>query len=411
MKTALIERPVYLDRLRPLIGTELIKVLVGQRRVGKSYLLLQLMEQIATADPGGQILFVNKELHEFADIRTADDLLHHVAAERRPSGRLYLLIDEIQDIAEFERALRSLQAEGGTDIYCTGSNANLLSGELATFLSGRYVEIKVFGLSYAEFLRFHGQEQGAKAFAAYLRYGGLPYLRHLPLNDQVVFDYLSNIVDAILLKDVVVRFQIRNVDFLLRLARFLADNTGSRVSARSISSFLKSQQVNVSHSLVLDYLSHLCTALLVFGCRRYDVIGKRHFEVGEKYYFEDLGIRHALVGYRGTDINRILENIVYMHLRMAGYNVSVGQMGEREIDFVCEARGERLYVQVAYQITDDTVRQREFGNLLAIRDSYPKIVVSMDEMAGGTYEGVHHLHAEAFVHRLATGASPIVDDT
>ncbi len=403
-----IERPLYLNRIEPYLGKGIIKVLVGQRRVGKSYMLFQLMDRITAADPDVQVIYINKELHEFAAVRTSEDLLSHVEKHRVNDHRLVLLIDEIQDIMDFERALRSLSALGETEIICTGSNAELLSGELATLLSGRYVEIKVYSLSYGEFLQFHGLERSRNAFSSYLRFGGLPYLRNLPLDEETVFDYLRNILDAILLKDVVGRYQIRNVDFLQRLALFLADNVGNLVSARRISAFLKSQKVNVSHNLVLDYLSHLCTAFLVFKVRRSDIVGRKIFEVGEKYYYEDLGIRNALVGYRLTDINGILENVVFMHLKIAGYEVHVGKLGDREVDFVCERHGERMYVQVAYMIPDDKVRDREFGNLLGIPDNYPKYVVSMDEPVGGSYQGIRHIHAEEFLHSLSSSPSPIV---
>jgi len=392
-----IERPLYLRRILPFVGKDIMKVLVGQRRVGKSYMLLQLMDRIAEMDPQGQQLYVDKELHEFSEIRTADDLIGYVASRRQADRKLYLFVDEIQDIDGFEKALRSLQAGGDVDIYCTGSNAKLLSGELATYLSGRYVEVKLFSLTYPEFLQFHVLERGREAFNAYLQFGGLPYLRNLPLEESVVFDYLRNILDAILLKDIVARYEIRNVNFLQRLTHFLADNVGSLVSARKISNFLKAQRVKISHNLVLDYLSHLATAFLVFRADRYDIAGKKVFEIGEKYYFEDLGLRHALVGFRATDINKILENVVYVNLRAAGYDVMVGRVGEREVDFVCARDGERLYVQVAYLIADDEIRQREFGNLLAIRDNFPKVVVSMDDVTGGSYEGIRHVHVEDFL--------------
>ena len=392
-----IERPLYLNRILPFVGKDIMKVLVGQRRVGKSYMLFQLMDRIAEKNPQGQQIYINKELHEFSHIQTADDLIAHVESRRQIERQLYLFVDEIQDIEKFENALRSFQAGGGVDIYCTGSNAKLLSGELATYLSGRYVEIKLYSLSYPEFLQFHGLERGREAFNTYLQFGGLPYLHNLALEESVVFDYLRNILDAILLKDIVARYEIRNVHFLQRLTHFLADNVGSLVSARKISDFLKAQQVKVSHNLVLDYLSHLTSAFLVFRAGRYDIVGKKIFEIGEKYYFEDLGLRHALVGFRGADINKILENVVYSNLRAAGYGVLVGRIGEREVDFVCERDGERLYVQVAYLIPDDEVRHREFGNLLAIRDNFPKVVVSMDEVTGGSYEGVRHMHIEDFL--------------
>ena len=398
MKTpTYIERPLYLQRIMPYVKKDIMKILVGQRRVGKSYLLFQLMDRISAIDPGGQQIYINKELHEFASIRQAKDLLEHIESRRKPHRRLYLFIDELQEIDGFEYALRSLQAEGNVDIFGTGSNAKLLSGELATYLSGRYVEIKVYGLTYAEFLQFHGLQRGRESLRDYMKYGGLPYLRHLTLNDSIIFDYLGNIADAIVLKDIVARYDIRNVSFLQRLMRFLADNVGSLVTARKISEYLKSQKIKVSHNLVIDYLSYLSNALLVLRANRYEIVGKKIFEIGEKYYFEDLGIRHALVGFRATDIHKILENLVFMHLKSAGYDVTVGQIGKLEVDFVCEKADKRLYVQVAYMITDDKVRDREFGNLLKIPDNFPKMVVSMDEFAGGNYQGVDHVHIEDFL--------------
>ncbi len=392
-----IERPIYLDRVMPYVQKDIIKIFVGQRRVGKSYMLFQLMDRISALDPDGQQIYINKELNEFVDIRQADDLLKYIAAHRRPKRRLTLFIDELQDIEGFENALRSLQAEGNVDIYGTGSNAKLLSGELATYLSGRYIEIKVYGLTYGEFLKFHGQEQSRESLQNYLKFGGLPYLRHLPLDDAVIFDYLRNVIDAILLKDVVSRYDIRNVTFLQRLTRFLADNVGSLVTARKISEHLKSQKIKISHNIVIDYLSYLSNAILVLPARRFDIVGKKIFEIGEKYYFEDLGIRHALVGFRAVDINKVMENIIFIHLKVAGYDVTVGRIGKQEIDFVCEKSGERIYIQAAYMISDDKVRDREFGNLLAIPDNFPKKVISMDEVAGSSYQGIEHIHLKDFL--------------
>lgn len=393
-----IARPLYLNRILPFVGKDVMKVLVGQRRVGKSFMLFQLMDHIAQMDSAGQQIYINKELHEFTEIRTSDDLIAYVDLHRLPDRKLYLFIDEVQDIEDFESALRNFQASGGIDIYCTGSNAKMLSGELATYLSGRYVEIKIYSLTYPEFLEFHGLERSQESFNLYLQFGGLPYLSNLVLEEQVVFDYLRNIFDAILLKDIVARYDIRNVNFLQRLARFLADNTGNLVSARKISNFLKAQQVTVSHNLVLDYLSYLTSALLVFRADRYDIVGKKIFEVGEKYYFEDHGLRHALVGFGIGDINKILENVVYLNLRAAGYEVKVGQLsGHKEIDFVCERGSERIYIQVAYLIPTEEVHQREFGNLLVIPDNFPKFVLSMDEINGDSYEGIQHVHVEEFL--------------
>jgi predicted AAA+ superfamily ATPase len=392
-----ITRQHYLDRIQPYIGKDIIKVITGQRRVGKSYLLFQIMDMVTASDPEAQIIYINKELYEFDFIDNHKALLAYIHSKAEERKNRYVFIDEIQDIDQFEKALRSLSAEGRYDIYCTGSNAGLLSGELATYLSGRYVEIKVFCLSYTEFLDFHKLQNNSGAFLKYVRYGGLPYLFNLKLEDDVVYDYLRNIYNTILFKDVVKRHGIRNIAFLERLTIYLADNTGSLVSAKKISDFLKSQKTNISPNVVLNYLSHLESAFFILKVRRSGIACKKIFEVGEKYYFEDLGLRHTIIGYRQADIGRILENLVFIHLKRSGYDVTVGRIRQKEIDFSCEKRGERLYVQVAYMITDQKVHDREFGNLLEIKDNFTKIVVSMDEMTGGPFKGIRHVNIRDFL--------------
>lgn len=395
-----IKRPHYLDRIAPFIDGDVIKVITGQRRVGKSYLLFQIMDEIRERHPDAQILYINKERHEFEDIRSHSDLIRYVEDRAGKQGRVYLFVDEIQEIDGFERAIRSLSADGGYDIYCTGSNATLLSGELATLLSGRYVEVRVYGLSYPEFLRFHDLPDDPDAFGKFLRYGGLPYLRHLALEDEIVFDYLINIYNTILLKDIVARHSIRNVDFLERLVEFLADNIGNLFSAKKISDFLKSQKIRTTPNSVLTYLSCLTSAFFIAKVRRSEIGGKKIFEISEKYYFEDIGLRNTIVGYSRRHIGQILENVVFTHLQSAGYRVTVGQMGPKEVDFVCDRKGERAYVQVAYLLPDQKTYDREFGNLLAVPDNHPKVVLSMDDMLDGDdHKGVRHMHVRRFLAR------------
>ena len=392
-----ITRQHYLDRIKPYIGKDIIKVITGQRRVGKSYLLFQIMDLITVSDPKGQIVYINKELYEFDFIDNYRVLLEYINDKAKGKKNCYVFIDEIQDIDQFEKALRSLSAEGGYDIYCTGSNAGLLSGDLATYLSGRYVEIKVFCLSYLEFMDFHKFQNTNDTFLKYIKYGGLPYLINLKLDDEIVYDYLRNIYNTILFKDVVKRYGIRNIAFLERLTLYLAENTGNLVSAKKISDFLKSQKTNISPNVVLNYLSHLESAFFILKVRRSEIVGKKVFEIGEKYYFEDLGLRHSMIGYRHADIGRILENLVFLHLKRSGYEITVGRIGEKEIDFSCEKGGEKLYVQAAYMITDQRVHDREFGNLLKIRDNFTKIVVSMDEVTGGNFKGIQHVNIKDFL--------------
>ncbi|MFM7103902.1 MAG: ATP-binding protein, partial [Flavobacteriales bacterium] len=346
------------------MGKSLIKVLVGQRRVGKSVLLSQLMEIIQRTEKNTQIIYINKELHEFRDIVHADDLMHYLNKNIKKRKRVALFIDEVQDIESFETALRDLVTRAQYDIYCTGNNANLLSGELATFLGGRYVEFKVFGLSYSEFLSFHSLSDSEHSFMRYLRVGGLPYLRNLPNDYSVVTEYLNSIYNTILLRDVVKRFSIRNVRFLENLVMFLADHVGSLVSSKKISDYLKSQRVNISPQVVMDYLSYLESSFLIIKVKRSGLEGKRIFDVGEKYFFEDIGLRNAIVGYNSNDIHKIMENLVYLHLRMAGYSGTVGLENNKEVDFIAQRTGEKIYIQVAYMLNHERTLAREFGILL-----------------------------------------------
>lgn len=392
-----IQRQFYLDKIKPFIGKPLIKVLIGQRRVGKSYLLLQIKDLIQEQNPDKQIVYVNKEQHEFAEIKNDSDLFNYLKNTIDENKKVALFIDEVQDIESFELVLRDLITRNNFDIYCTGSNANLLSGELATFLSGRYIEIRVHGLSYKEFLLFYNLNNTSISFNNYLKIGGLPFLINLNPVVQFANEYLKSIYNTIVLKDVVTRFNIRNVTFLENLIVFLADNIGSLFSAKKISDYLKSQKINISTQVIIDYLAYLETSFLVCKVKRADIEGKKIFEIGEKYFFEDIGIRNSIVGYNAKDIHKLLENIVYLHLRIAGYTVFVGKDGSKEIDFIAEKMGEKIYVQVAYLLTNEETIEREFGNLLSISDNYPKYVVTMDELSEiSSYKGINRIHVKDF---------------
>lgn len=397
-----IERPLYIDRIKPYIGKNLIKVLTGQRRVGKSYLMMQIRDLIRENEPGTRIIYINKELHEFSMITDNVSLLEYVNRQHARKGKVALFIDEIQDIDSFEKALRDLVTRKNFDIYCTGSNARLLSGELATLLSGRYIEIRVYGLSYPEYIIFRDIKDSAETFRTYLREGGLPFLIHMGSDVHVVNEYLNTIYNTILLKDVVARYNIRNVKFMENLVLFLAGNIGSIVSARKISEYLKSQKINISIQVVIDYLGYLESSFLIHRVRRSGIMGKRIFEIGEKYFFSDIGIRNVIAGYNPTDIHKILENVVFLHLRIAGYDVTVGSEGGREIDFIASRGGKRIYVQVAYLLEKPETAEREFGNLLEIRDNFPKYVVTMDELnETDSYLGIHRIHVKDFCRMLA----------
>lgn len=391
------KRPYYLNKIKPFIDSDLIKVLIGQRRVGKSYIMFQLIDEIKKKEKGANIIYINKEDNAFENINNFNDLIKYTEEAYKKGVKNYLFIDEIQDIEKFEKALRHLSSKKMFDIYCSGSNADLLSSEIATVLSGRYIEIPIFTLSYQEFLQFHKIKSDDENFLKYIRYGGLPFLINLKLEDEIVFSYLQSIYNTIVLKDVVARFNIRNINFLNRLLEYLADNIGSLVSANRISAFLKSQKTQTTPNKVLDYLSYLCSGFIIRQVNRADIKGKKIFEINEKYYWEDLGIRNSLVGYKVSDIGKILENLVFSHLIRLGFKVNVGQLDDKEIDFVAEKNGKKIYIQVAYQISNKKVEEREFGNLLKISDNYKKIVVSMDKLIGSDYLGIKHYYIIDFL--------------
>lgn len=400
MNKTFITREKYLNQVKPLIDKPIIKVFTGQRRVGKSYLMLQIVDFIKKEHKNANIIYIDKEDYTFDDIKTYHDLINHVDSLTKKSQKTYLFIDEVQEIEGFEKAIRSLAKLNNFDIYLTGSNSKLLSSDLAGKLSGRYIEIHVHPLSYIEFLQFHQLEKDLNSLEKYMKYGGLPYLINLELNDEQVFGYLKNVYDTVVLKDVVSRFAIRNVNFLNRLIEYLANNLGSIVSAKKISDFLISQKIDISPNIVLNYLSHISSSFFIDKTQRIDVNGKKIFEVGEKYYFNDLGLRHVITNFKQIDINKILENLVYGKLVDSGYQVYVGKLGDTEIDFVGELNGKRIYVQVAYLISSEKIISREFGNLQNIKDNYPKYVVTMDSMASGNVNGITHLHILDFLTQM-----------
>lgn len=403
MQEDIIIRKKYLDKLIPFIGKQLIKVLTGQRRVGKSYVLKQVMLYISEIDSEANIIYINKEDLGFSGVKSADDLNEYVIQNTLAGRMNYVFIDEIQEIEEFENALRSLLLSPYYDLYVTGSNANLLSGELATYLSGRYIEIEVLGLSYPEFLDFQKIDNNHSSMMMFLKYGGLPYLKHLDLSDEIVFGYLKGIYSSIIYRDVIMRQDIRSSAFLENLVVFLADNIGQLFSAKKISDYLKSQKTNIATSQIIHYLTHLSNAFLIHKVHRYDIVGKRIFDIGGKFYFEDLGLRNAIFQYKVADMGKIMENAVYHHLKYNDFEVNIGQVGANEIDFVARRKGETRYVQVSYLLHDETTIAREFGNLEKIKDNYPKMVISMDDFSGSTFKGIQHINLRDFLSKSDWG--------
>ena len=396
---ATIIRQAYLDKIEKYLGKETIIVLVGQRRVGKSYMMKTVRDQKAS-NPDNNIIYIDKEKREFDSIKNYQDLNQYIDEHFDANKHNYILIDEIQDIKEFERSIRSFRTEPNTDIIITGSNAKMLSNELSTLIGGRYKEIYIQSLSYEEFLMFHQLPDSDDSLAQYIQYGGLPGLAKIGLEEDDAREYQMDIFHTVLLKDVIMRNQIRNVPFLENLVRFLADNTGKLISANSIAKYMKSQGESITSTVIINYISFLCEAYILHKVNRFDIHGKRIFETNDKFYFEDNGIRNALAGgTREGDIEKVIENIIYQHLIRLGYQVYVGQLQAGEIDFVCtKPDGQRIYVQASYIIVDQATREREFGNLRVIKDNYPKYVISMTPLVTSNDDnGITHLHLRKFL--------------
>jgi predicted AAA+ superfamily ATPase len=394
-----ILRQSYLEKIERFLGKDTIIILTGQRRIGKSY-ILRLFRDKVSQDERANVIYIDKEKNEFDDIQTYKDLNAYIDARRDRSKTNFVLVDEIQDIEEFEKSVRSYYEEPDIELIVTGSNSKMLSSDLSTLIGGRYKEIYIQALSYEEFMLFHQLTDSDDTLARYIQFGGLPGLVKMGLDEQDAREYQTDVYHTVLLKDVIMRNKIRNVPFLENLVRYLADNTGKIISANSIAKYMKSQGDNVTSTAIINYAKYLCDAYLIHKVNRYDIHGKKLFESNDKFYFEDNGLRNALAGgSREGDIEKVIESIVYNHLIRLGYEVTVGQLQAGEIDFVCKKpKGQRLYVQASYIIANEETREREFGNLRAIKDNYPKYVISMTPLVGRQdSEGITHLHLRKFL--------------
>lgn len=397
----IIERKQYLDHIISHLNKGMMIILVGQRRVGKSYMLLQLQEWLKAEKPEANVVYINKEKTAFKDILNWEDLYNYATTHLPEGEENYLLIDEVQDIEEYENALRSLYAEERCQIVATGSNAYIFSSELSTRLSGRYIEIPIYNLSYREFLRFHNLADSDNSLKDYLRIGGLPGLASYGVDAiRQISDYLQGVFNTIMFRDVVARENIRNAKFIDTLAKYVADNVGKPISSRNIANVMKSQGEKIADTTVSSYLEALRMALLVHQVSRYDIHGKKLFEDKEKYYFSDHGLRNLLTGFDiRRSIEKIIENVIYLFLLQQGYDVTVGTLMKGEVDFVATRMEETVYIQATYLLASDETIKREFGNLAAIKDNYPKYVVSMDPISGELedYPGIRSINLREFL--------------
>ena len=397
MQETLLQRQCTEEIFSAFQDKNVIKVLTGIRRCGKSYLLRLLREKLLRQGiPDNQIIYMDFEdfeNHRYTDVNVLYDFIKSISAGL-DKGRLYLLFDEIQEVPGWERVVNGLYASSliDCDIYLTGSNAKLLSSELATYISGRYVLIPLFPLSYGEFLDFSEQKDSAAAFVDFMRYGGFPGLRMMYGEENAVRSYIEGIYSTVLLKDVIARNRIRDTAILEKIILYLCDNLGNIFSAKRVADFMRSAGRNVGVETVYNDLQFLQDALFCYKVPRYDIKGKKLLETMEKYYIADQGIRFRLLGFKDSGINGILENIVFIELLRRGYQVYIGKIKEYEIDFIAERNGEREYFQVCYLLSSQDVVEREYRPLQQIQDNFPKTILSMDELPASNAEGIRRLN-------------------
>ena len=392
----MIKRELYLKKIRNFIDKPVIKVITGMRRSGKSMILKLISQELLERGISSQnIIYINFESLMFSDLTEFRALYNHVIEKSQTLiGKVYILLDEIQEVEHWEKAVNSFMVDLDCDIYITGSNANLLSSELATYIAGRYVEIKVYPLSFREYIDFAKIQNpqnilsNEEYFEQYLQFGGLPGIHNFSYDKSNIYQYLSDIYSSILLKDVVAKNNIRDVELLERIILYIFDNIGNTFSAKNVSDFLKSQGRKLSRETVYNYLRALESAYIISSVQRYDVKGKALLETMEKFYLTDLGFRHAKLGYRPNDIAGYLENIIYLELIRRKYTVNIGKLGTKEIDFIGTLENEKLYIQVTYLLASPETVEREFSPLKKIGDNYPKYVLSMDNLGEYNIDGI-----------------------
>src|SRR5690554_5357168 len=398
----MILRPTYIDAIIPFIDKPQIKIITGIRRSGKSVVLHLLKKELLQRGINEeQIITLNFESFAYSELTKAQKLYEFVKDKIKNPKKYYLLLDEIQEVEEWEKAVNSFIVDFDVGIYLTGSNSHLLSSELATYLAGRYVEIPIYTLSYKEFLDFRNHYFKGKntenTFIHYLRFGGFPVIHTADYSEETAYKVVYDIYSSVILRDTVQRYKIRDIELLERVIKYAFDNIGNTFSGKNVADYFKSQQRKVDVNTVYNYLNALEGAFVLYRVPRYDIKGKEILKTQEKFYVSDVSIIYALMGYRDRMISGILENIVFLELKRRGFKVYIGKLDTTEIDFVAEKRNKKIYIQVAYKLDNEKTVNREFGNLLAVDDQYPKYVVTMDEFWQDNIEGIQHLHITDFL--------------
>lgn len=400
----MINRPSYLEKLKPFINTPLIKVITGIRRSGKSTVMKLLRaELLAQGIAEQQIIHINFESFAFNDFKTAEKLYALVKEKIQTADKYYLLLDEIQEVADWEKAVNAFMVDFNVDLYITGSNSHLLSSELSTYLAGRYVEIPIFTLSYKEFLDFKAGYTNKTAsnstalFNEYLQKGGFPLVHTADYPQETVYKIVQDIYASVILRDTVQRHKIRDVELLERIVKYAFDNIGNTFSGKNVADYFKSQQRKVDVNTVYNYLKALESAFILHRVERFDLKGKEILKTQEKFYLGDVSLLYATMGFRTSLIAGILENLVYLELKRRGYQVYIGKLGTLEVDFVAQKQNEKIYVQVAYKLESEQTVQREFSPLQQIDDNYPKFVITIDDFWQGNIDGIMHQHIGEFL--------------
>lgn len=398
----MIDRPLYMDKIMAYTDTPFVKILTGVRRCGKSTILKMIMERLKAERhiPDERIISCRYDSMEYVDL-TAKDMYDQLKSRLSTEGKTYLFLDEVQEIEGWERVVNSLASDFDVDLYVTGSNSRMMSSEIATYLTGRYISFRIFTLSFGEYLMFKRQYapvgDAKTELANYVRLGGFPATHLQAYSQEEVYTIVHDIYNSTIFSDIVRRSQIRKIDQLERIVKYTFNNVGNTFSAKSIADYLKSEHRSLDNETVYNYLENLEKAYLLHRCIRYDLQGRELLKTQEKFYLADVALRYSVLGYDADSVAASLENIVYLELCRRGYTVNVGKTDGGEIDFVAERQNERLYVQVTQEIRSEKTAKREYERLLEIRDNYPKYVLTTDAFAGGNYQGIRTMHIADFL--------------
>lgn len=398
----MINRPLYMDKIMTYVDTPFVKVLTGIRRSGKSTIMKMIVDKLENERhiPKENIISMRFDSMEYEDM-TAKQMFETIKAGLSAQGRTYLFLDEVQEISGWEKVVNSFLGEYDVDIYVTGSNSRMMSSEIATYLTGRYVSFQVYPLSFEEYLAFRREVTEVKAphqeLADYVRLGGFPATHLRAYSQDEVYTIVRDIYNSTIFSDIVKRNQIRKVDQLERVVKYTFSNVGNTFSAKSISDYLKSEKRSIDNETVYSYLEKLEKAYILHRCSRYDLQGKEILKTQEKFYLADTSLHYSVLGYGPDSVASSLENVVYLELCRRGYKVYIGKTTDGEVDFVASRQGEKLYVQVTQEIHSEKTEKREYERLLEIKDNYPKYVLRTDEFASGNYEGIKTMHIADFL--------------